>query len=96
MLRKLLELLEHIEKSWLIETSIETLSHHWMMLDLGFLESILLSTNLYGHFIQIYGVNHIVMSYGDALNALRALRALRSYLEVIIDIRLEAYGKYYI
>ena len=67
-----------------------------MMLDLGFLESILLSTNLYGHFIQIYGVNHIVMSYGDALNALRALRALRSYLEVIIDIRLEAYGKYYI
>ena len=79
---------------------IETLSHHCqMMLDLGFLESILLGTNLYGHFIQIYGVNHIVMSYGDALNALnalRALRALRSYLEVIIDIRLEAYGKYYI
>ena len=73
-----------------------------MMLDLGFLESILLSTNLYGHFIQIYKVNHIVMSYGDALNALkaqkalRALRALRAYLEVIIDIRLEAYGKYYI
>ena len=74
-----------------------------MILDLGFLESILLSTNLYGHFIQIYRVNHIVMSYGDALNALnalralrslRALRALRTYLEVIIDIRLEACGKF--
>ena len=57
---------------------IETLSHHWMMLDLGFLESILLSTNLYGHFIQIYRVNHIVMSYGDALNALNALKAQSS------------------
>ena len=62
-----------------------------MMLDLGFLESILLSTNLYGHFIQIYKVNHIVMSYEDAL---KALRALRTYLEVIIDIRLEACGKF--
>ena len=67
MLRKLL-VLEHIEKSWLIET----LSHQ-MVLDLGFLESILLSTNLYGHLIQIYGVSQIVMSYGDALNALNAL-----------------------
>ena len=48
------------------------------------------------------------MSYGDAqkaqkaqntqkaLRALGALRALRAYLEVIIDIRLEASGKYYI
>ena len=43
-----------------------------------------------------YGVSHVVIIFGDALKALRALRALRAYLEVIIDIRLEAYGKYYI
>ena len=67
-----------------------------MMLDLGFLESILLSTNLYGHFIQIYGDALNALNALKAQKALRALRALRAYLEVIIDIRLEAYGKYYI
>ena len=36
----------------------------------------------------------IEVSYGDALKALRALRALRTYLEVMIDIRLKACGKF--
>ena len=57
--------------------------------------------NIYGH--CRYEVSMFVMSCGDPQNAqktqkaqkaLRALRALRTYLEVIIDIRLEACGKF--